>query len=270
MRFTSIALLICLLLSTATIAVTVGQTSSTFVVAPTPAPCRSYDDLTSDMKACEANVMSYVTDAGSDGCKFVKCTPKETPTAAPTTTTAPTTTSNCPDVEVQINRCKEAGMEYDIYPNEKGCKEAKCKQVAQPTQVAQSPPNPPSTECKKYTENGCVVFSCNDGYMVNLCNYCGTNAATPTAVAAPPTVARHTTVVEEAGINPQPEPPKSADERVMLNPQPEPPAPTVLKSKPVNAEEKPSDGTELVRLNPQPEPPAPAGFWGWFKGIFKR
>jgi hypothetical protein len=293
MRNMYIALLMCLVLSSFASATSQpGTVSTTFVAEPAvqttataeASPC---SDIAPDMKACEANGLGYVIEIGADGCKSIKCTVGEThtcpadeeverkiancPDSYATTTDGygctykycyqqPTTT--CPAVEEQIRKCKAAQLDYETYADDSGCKQVRCR-------------NNEKVECKKYLENGCVIISCNDGYILNLCNYCGQQTCKvytddsgctvkdcgdgQESRACPATAGGEVpTAVQTIAVAPT--------QTAQQEPQ------RVLKSKPTESgeqggAEKPSQ--QETQPSPQPEPPKPAGFWGWVKGLFE-
>jgi hypothetical protein len=94
------------------------------------------------------------------------------------------------DVELQIKKCKEQGLNYTTYPGADGCKYAKCLEDKEPvtckkiienrpdykclrplTNSAGSVTNVPKPDykCLGSTTKNCVVISCTDGYQYDSC-----------------------------------------------------------------------------------------------------
>ncbi|MBU2561551.1 MAG: hypothetical protein KKD17_04585 [Nanoarchaeota archaeon] len=107
----------------------------------TTSTCPTEEEAMKKVANCP-DAYSWTTD--QQGCKVPYCTP----------------TTMCPsDVEEQIKKCKAAQLDYEVYGDQNGCKQVRCRERERVT-------------CEKYVSNGCVIFSCNDGYVLNLCDYC--------------------------------------------------------------------------------------------------
>jgi hypothetical protein len=178
MRIVYIALLMCLVLSTFASALAQGgSTSATFVAAPTVqtttttttavSPCRTSDQLNSDIRACQGKGLDYITYEDQSRCKAVSCVEGST-TTCPAEAEVERTVANCPN-------------SYAWTTDQQGCKIKYCMSTTTcPTdeELARRVANCPDAYAWTTDQQGCKVNYCKptiacpneEGAMRNVAN----------------------------------------------------------------------------------------------------
>ncbi|MBW2965009.1 hypothetical protein KY363_06135 [Candidatus Woesearchaeota archaeon] len=182
----------------APVQVTTATQISTQTTTTTQTQCKTQTELDAEISKCKESGMVYSLYKDEFGCQYVKCYKELKAETETSTETGSSQTTTCADVTKDIEKCKDAGMDYDKYADNDGCTMIKCKKIEAQTTTATTST---AITCTKYDDSKCTYIKCDDGYTFNSCTFCGQAATATTAsqgkTAAAPTATSAKTTTQE-------------------------------------------------------------------------